>query len=130
MWGIYLRTWFKGQYVGQDRWGNRYYRQKGDTKDWRTEPRWVLYKGIPEASKVPSLWNSWLRHDRQYVPLQNEKSHFWERPHLPNLTGTPFAFTPLKSLASKGQTYYHPPYQAWSPPPHKKNTHRSKESNG
>ncbi len=116
MLGIYFRTLVKGQYVGQDPWKNRYYRHRGTFPDWRLEPRWVIYHGIPEASKVPPLWNAWLRHQRQRPPLKKEKNHFWEKPHLPNLTGTLFAFNPVKSLRKEGGFFVKPLYEAWVPP--------------
>lgn len=45
--GTKLYTWWKGESVGKDQFGNRYFREKGGRK------RWVIYNGAPEASKVP-----------------------------------------------------------------------------
>jgi NADH:ubiquinone oxidoreductase subunit len=105
----------KGRCVGTDRWGNRYYRQKSKAITWHTEQRWVLYKGLAEASKVPPLWSAWFRHEREVPTSGDEQGHFWERPHLPNLTGTPFAFNPLKSPYTTSFLEKKPPYQPWSP---------------
>ena len=55
--GTRLYTWFKGEAVGGDRFGNRYYREKGGGKvhpdSLRKERRWVIYDGEVEASRVP-----------------------------------------------------------------------------
>ena len=66
--GTLLFTWWKGERVGTDEFGNRYYREKpgrqlrpGGGRDSR-ERRWVLYKGEAEASKVPPEWHAWLHH--------------------------------------------------------------------
>ena len=40
----------------------------------------------------------------------------WEKPHLPNLTGTPLAYRPDGSLLSKGERpRVAGDYDAWSP---------------
>src|SRR5579862_7546931 len=53
--GTRLFTWWKGELVGTDQFGNRYYREKpgrrlraGGGRESR-ERRWVLYKGTSEA---------------------------------------------------------------------------------
>jgi len=115
MWNIYIRTWFRGQYIGQDRWMNRYYRDKR-ANDWKTEARWVLYKGIPEASKIPPIWDAWLRHERQYAPLQKEQGYAWEKQRLPNLTGTRFALSLMGTPHAYKNANSMPAYQPWIPP--------------
>ena len=48
-----LYTNARGQFVGEDDRGNRYY-QDADGKGTAGKPRrWVIYKGYAEASKVP-----------------------------------------------------------------------------
>ncbi len=92
MW-IKLLTYFKGELVGVDSFGNKYYRKKGPEK--RNERRWVLYKGIPEASKVPPEWHGWLHHVEELPPQISEVKRWpWEKNHLPNLSGTPYAYRP------------------------------------
>ena len=90
---IKLRTWFKGELVGNDFFGNQYYREKG--KETIKERRWVIYKGLPEASKIPVQWHGWLHHLTEN-PLHVEmiKRWPWEKDHLPNLSGTPYAYRP------------------------------------
>lgn len=112
---IYFRSWFKGQFVDRDEQGNRYYRRKNFDGPWQNEPRWVLYKGLAEGSKVPPLWHSWLHHTTQFPPSAREKRRSWEKPHRPNLTDTPHAFDPVKSPSIQ-RSYL--PYATWTPPAH------------
>ena len=57
--GTRILTWLRGELVGTDAYGNRYYRLKGDKPSRRgggrfsRERRWVIYQGEPEGSKVP-----------------------------------------------------------------------------
>jgi len=45
--GTFLFTLFYGKKVGEDQFGNEYYKNLKDTK------RWVIYKNEIEASKIP-----------------------------------------------------------------------------
>ena len=99
---IKLLTFFKGELVGQDSFGNKYYRKKGPES--LTERRWVIYKGKPEASKVPAEWHGWLHHTLPKPPsIETIKRWPWEKNHLPNLTGTPYAYRPAGHFFSGGQ---------------------------
>ena len=72
--GTRLLTWFRGEAVGTDSFGNRYYRERGSRKLRRgggrfsREKRWVIYQGEPEGSKVPPEWHAWLHHTVDEVP--------------------------------------------------------------
>jgi NADH:ubiquinone oxidoreductase subunit len=93
--GTYLFTRRWGQAVGEDEFGNRYFRIRG--ADWRNERRWVVYReGVePEGSLVPAGWNAWLHHNLEHAPSAAplpEKR--WEKEHLPNLTGSVLAYLP------------------------------------
>ena len=97
--GTRLFTWLRGELVGRDQQGNRYYRAKGGGhthKDsLRKERRWVIYDGEVEASRVPPDWHAWLHHTTDQVPPEGgvpRKS--WEKEHQPNLTGTIQAYRP------------------------------------
>ena len=95
---MHLRTWLytlvNGDKVGVDEFGNRYYRGKGKTLHGR-ERRWVVYKGSAEASKVPPEWHAWLHHTVDESLTEGAaKAKSWQKPHLPNLTGTPAAYRP------------------------------------
>ena len=99
----------KGQRVGQDQHGNVYYR----TRDGRR--RWVIYNGEAEASRVPPEWFGWLHRNYDEAPSERPPQRRpWEKPHLPNLTGTALAYAPPGSLRRPD-----PPdrrdYEAWSP---------------
>lgn len=89
--GTRLYTWLHGEFVGEDTFGNRYYRERRALRG-RKERRWVMYNGALEASKVPPEWHAWL-HFSSDAPLEG-KRQAWQKPHRPNLTGTRFAYFP------------------------------------
>jgi NADH:ubiquinone oxidoreductase subunit len=90
--GTWLYTLIFGEAVGSDEFGNRYYRNRRRTRYGR-ERRWVVFKGLVEASKVPPEWHAWLHHMADQ-PLSTVKVRPWQKQHLPNLTGTPHAYRP------------------------------------
>jgi len=50
---FFLRLWTQGEFVGDDMFGNKYYRAKA-RKGYNHERRWVHYhSGNVEASEVP-----------------------------------------------------------------------------
>lgn len=109
---IKFLTWFKGELVGEDDFGNKYYREKGPKS--LKERRWVIYKGIVESSKVPAEWHGWLHHTALTPPTVEQRKRWpWERNSLPNLSGTSYAYHPVgwggkRNKITKG-------YQAWEP---------------
>lgn len=113
--GTFLSTIFFGQKVGQDEFGNRYYLDRR-TKGQKRERRWVIYKGISDASKVPPLWHGWLHRSLKDPPTtDNSRLYPWQKQHQPNLTGTSLAYLPPGHPA-KGQKRRHmEDYEAWSP---------------
>ncbi len=73
--GTRIMTWFRGELVGTDPYGNRYFRDKSRRALERgggrfsRERRWVMYNGAAEASRVPPEWHGWLHHtDRGRAP--------------------------------------------------------------
>ena len=107
--GTRVYTWWKGEFVGEDEFGNRYYRERGG---WR---RWVIYNGLVEASRVPPDWHGWLHYTHD-EPLVDYTPREWEKPHRPNLTGTPKAYRPQGSILSKGRRPVATgDYQPWKP---------------
>lgn len=117
-----LATWLftrrKGEFVGEDEFGNRYYRERG-ARDWRKERRWVIYAGDGEieASTVPPGWHAWLHHVVAELPTRFPlRRPFWEKPHLPNRSGTAEAWLPPGHPLRGGKR---PPatgdYEAWRP---------------
>jgi len=119
--GTWLLTMLRGQVVGADDYGNRYYRLKGDRLArlgggrFSRERRWVIYDGEPEASKVPPEWHAWLHHMVDEVPQKRQK-YLWEKPHQPNMTGTALAYRPPGSVLRGG---HRAPatgdYEPWTP---------------
>ena len=68
---------FFAKNVGKDEYGNSYYTKKNlSRKNNYRERRFVLYKGIVEASKVPQEWNAWLHHATE-PPPSNQKKFSW-----------------------------------------------------
>lgn len=121
--GTWLFTLWKGRRVGTDQFGNRYYLEKspralqrGGGFDSR-ERRWVIYKGEAEASKVPPEWHAWLHHTIDEVPADAGKPQYpWQKPHLPNLTGTRLAYRPAGSVLKGGhRAHTTGDYEPWQP---------------
>jgi NADH:ubiquinone oxidoreductase subunit len=115
--GIY--TMLMGERVGEDEFGNVYYRTKGGRKDRALgfDRRWVIYNGYAEGSATPPGWYGWLHHTVDTPPTQeNYKPREWELPYLQNMTGTAQAYRPPGSILSAAQR---PPtggdYDAWRP---------------
>ncbi|MGI4851091.1 MAG: NADH-ubiquinone oxidoreductase subunit NDUFA12 family protein [Janthinobacterium lividum] len=115
-WGMKIFTCLKGNFIGQDQEGNKYYQERFWTKRSRRTPRrWVIYKNLMEGSQVPAEWFGWLHHMLEAsLDIQLNKS--WQKPHLPNLTGTPLAYKPdghiSKEKSKKSTTKS---YQPWKP---------------
>ncbi|MFT3808890.1 MAG: NADH:ubiquinone oxidoreductase subunit NDUFA12 [Micropepsaceae bacterium] len=109
--GTYWTTWRSGTFVGEDTQGNRYYRNADSTR------RWVIYKGLAEPSRVPPEWHHWLHHTCEKPPTEDPPLvQPWEKPHVPNMTGTPYAYRPKGSLYAAGQRPKATgDYEAWSP---------------
>ena len=108
----------RGVFIGQDDLGNRYYEAKDakDSYDGRRR-RYVVYNGYADASKVPAEWHGWLHYTFDEPPTRAPlKRKRWEKDHLPNLTGTPYAWRPKGSLARGGdRASAAGDYEAWTP---------------
>jgi NADH:ubiquinone oxidoreductase subunit len=109
--GTRFHTWRNGEFVGEDEQGNRYYRSRvGDR-------RWVIYNGLAEASRIPPGWHGWM-HRRTDVPPTEESytPREWQKPHQPNLTGTPAAYQPRGSiLTPESRPQVTGDYEPWTP---------------
>ena len=74
-----------GERVGEDQFGNIYYRSRGGAIDPALgfDRRWVIYNGESEASMTPPGWNGWLHHTVDAPPPKEEyQPRAWERPHF------------------------------------------------
>ncbi len=104
-----LYTWRKGVKVGEDGQGHCYYR----TVDGKR--RWVIYNGEAEASRIGAEWHGWLHHTFKEPPSDRPMVHKpWEKPHQPNLTGTPLAYAPAGSIRREAPAE-RSDYEAWTP---------------
>ena len=112
------RTWLftklHGRRVGADSAGNVYYEERRPRPGLRIR-RWVAYAGAEDASVVPPEWHAWL-HYMTDAPLPDGPRRPWQKPHLPNPTGTPLSYRP------PGPDYQGGPraratgdYEAWTP---------------
>jgi NADH:ubiquinone oxidoreductase subunit len=92
--GTILFTLLKGRLVGRDGQGNRYFEERGGKAAGRRR-RWVMYKGAAEASRVPPEWHAWLHRTVDAPPTESKRpARAWQKPHIPNLTGTTEAWRP------------------------------------
>jgi NADH:ubiquinone oxidoreductase subunit len=108
--GTKLNTWINGVKVGSDGHGNRYYRSRDGKR------RWVLYRGIIDASRVSADWHGWLHHNFDEPPEGSLASRPWEQDHRPNLSGTAGAYRPPGSLERGGvRAPAASDYQPWKP---------------
>lgn len=108
-WGTQLHTRRFGTRVGEDALGNVYYRNADDSS------RWVIYNGEAEATRVPTEWFGWLHRTWDDPPTEGPPVRkFWEKPSLPNLTGTPRAYAPPGSLL-RADLPKRQDYESWTP---------------
>jgi NADH:ubiquinone oxidoreductase subunit len=101
--------------IGTDALGNVYWEGGKDPNG--IPRRWVIYAGQNDASRVPPEWFSWLHHQIDAAPDQALPApRVWEKPAIPNQTGTELAYRPPGALGvgelrarSTGD------YEAWTP---------------
>jgi len=91
--GTRLFTYFHGTQIGADGEGNRYYQERTHKAGHARQRRWVLYQGIPDASAVPPEWHAWLHYTTD-APISDANRRPWQKPHLPNQTGTANSYRP------------------------------------
>ena len=101
--GTFLKTFFTGIYVGQDEYGNKYYKNKNNQ-------RWVIYSKHIEATKITSDWYLWMHHTIDKTPVMgDEKKYVWQKEHSENKTGTKAKYSPIKikkdNLKKKYETW-------------------------
>jgi len=90
----HVLSWLKGEQVGVDSEGNKYYQERREPAG-RRQRRWVIYEGADEASRIPPEWHAWLHYTVNQMPDSANKGFKpWQQEHRPNLTGTEAAYRP------------------------------------
>ena len=115
--GTLLHSARKGEHVGTDAQGNRYYRSQTEKTPDGRERRWVIYDGPNDASRVPAEWHGWLHNSYDEVPESHlAPPRIWEADYTPNATGTVGAYRPQGALERGGhRAGATSDYEAWSP---------------
>jgi NADH:ubiquinone oxidoreductase subunit len=112
--GTRLFTFLHGREIGTDEAGNRYFEEKRPGARRRPR-RWVAYAGLPEATSIPPEWHGWMHYTIDY-PLPQTRRLAWQKPHLPNVTGTAASYRPPGHDYSGGhRAAATGDYQAWTP---------------
>lgn len=113
--GTWLFTKMRGELVGTDAEGNRYFQDKRIIAG-RRRKRWVMYNGEAEASRVPPDWHGWLHHTNDTIPPQGGPPRKdWQKDHVRNLSGTDLAYRPPGSTLVNDGDKPKPAYEAWRP---------------
>jgi len=107
--GVRLWTYFNGRLVAEDKYKNRYYSNKNDSR------RWVVYYGEIDASKVTPEWNNWLRFTSDNVPSEENERYNWQLDHTSNQTGTINAYSPKSSSFNRKKSDKDLDYEKWKP---------------
>jgi NADH:ubiquinone oxidoreductase subunit len=109
-----LYTKSNGRFIGEDTAGNRYYEDKKGLGPADRPRRWVIYNGEADASKVPPEWHGWLHYIVDEPGNVAYQAKSWQKPHVPNLTGTPAAYRPTGSILNPTRRRpAAPDYEPW-----------------
>jgi len=104
-----------GRRIGADRFGNLYFEARKLQPIYNRPRRWAVYARGKDPTTVPPEWHAWLHHTVA-APLSEEKRYPWQQDHLPNLTGTPYAYRPAGHDYSGGtRRVTGGDYEAWTP---------------
>jgi NADH:ubiquinone oxidoreductase subunit len=113
--GTWLFTKLRGRQVGTDAAGNIYYQEAKQRPGSLRARRWVGYAGPAEASAVPPEWHAWLHYTTD-APIPDTGRRPWQKPHLPNETGTPASYRPPGHDYEGGRRARATgDYEAWTP---------------
>ncbi|MBH0239996.1 NADH:ubiquinone oxidoreductase subunit NDUFA12 [Methylobrevis albus] len=109
--GTRVFTARKGVRVGEDEFGNVYYKTADGSR------RWVAYNGVAEATAIPPGWHGWMHHRVDVAPVdETYQPRAWQKPHRANPTGSAAAYRPQGSiLASGSRPKATGDYDAWTP---------------
>ncbi len=100
--GTFFKTLFTGTFVGKDKFGNKYYKNKNDE-------RWVIYSKEVEATKITADWYHWMHHTNDKIPSENDSKYVWQKEHSENKTGTAKSYKPVKIRKDSN----HKKYETW-----------------
>ncbi len=107
----------RGKKIGTDEAGNTYFESPA-RKGYQRPRRWVIYKDAPDPSAIPPEWHGWLHHQTNAVPDPDAPSlrRPWQKPHIPNMTGTNKAYVPKGHVLAGGERDKATgDYEAWTP---------------
>ena len=110
-------TLFSGaKRMGSDSLGNVYY-EASPRKGYKRPRRWVIYGGETDASTVPPEWHGWLHYQNDEAPSDISYRRPWQKPYVPNQTGTSNAYRPPGHILEGGKRDAATgDYQPWTPP--------------
>ncbi|HCM83578.1 MAG TPA: NADH:ubiquinone oxidoreductase subunit NDUFA12 [Alphaproteobacteria bacterium] len=121
---IHFVTMLRGNFVARDEFGNKYYQSRKATAQWQggataQHKRWVIYAHRADGSEVPPEFHGWLHHQTDILPSNENANRFrrrWQKPYVPNMTGTNAAYLPPgHQLSSANRAKATGDYQAWRP---------------
>lgn len=113
--GTKIYTFFCGNFVGEDEFGNRYYCNQKSFDNINSK-RWVLFHGSVEATKVPPHWHAWLHKTVDKPPIDYAHKYDWQKDHTENLTGTENAYFPdTHPLSKSSKVEKSETYEKWNP---------------
>lgn len=118
-----ISIYFNYKKIGKDKHGNSYYIAKKEINpDTYKLKRVVLYNGIAEPSKIPSVWHSWMHYLVDNIPCEDSSSdekstkYSWQKDRTPNLTGTKLAKFPSGHIMKgSARDKVSSDYKAWTP---------------
>jgi len=68
-----------------------------------------VYRGMAEGSKIPADWHGWLHYTTECVP-ELKQNQPWQKPYVPNLSGTAYTYNSVESKSKTKKTY-----KSWTP---------------
>ena len=97
--GTRITIFLFGKFVGKDDLGNKYYQTKKGK-------RFIIYNGEVDASKIPNEWYSWMHFTKNKIEnIHDLNKYEWQKPHLPNQTGTENSYHPNKNNEQNNKKY-------------------------
>lgn len=100
--------------IGQDSAGNTYWMARNRRDTYGRPMRRITYAGAPDPTTVPPEWWGWLHHTTDAPMDMNAPRKPWQKPHLPNRTGSAEAWHP-PGMAAPDRPHVAGDYEAWTP---------------